>query len=461
LDFLGDRLTCFEEISLTKGDSLRAVVKTYTGFPLDLGVQLELKEKLLSVYTRLSLATEILNRFLAEFNTYIVKPQRLETQFSYRGEIKDFLKRAFWNYSQTLRVFSAYAYKPLELYITLALERGIFTGLLGVAEAQGNAVFGSLTLNINALSGKKEITADLEDFPLHLFIPDFLSGYLNLSLKGRVEQKPRFWDIDASLSFGGFLKLLSYRPPAAGDEKGSPPKGLKFRLHLFTGEPLYVETPNGNLVISLRGEITESKRNLEVLLNYGRLQMLGKTFYTSAGEIKVKDDRVSLDLPLTHYSPDRTVYLRIYGSLPWENLNLEIYSVPPAPKGQLLAELLSGGGGQGLADFPLAKVLLQTGATAVTGFLENFSSSLIKGVKIKFSPSFDPQTGFAVGVDIEKDFSDFARVGYHWFPSPNPKTTYLWGAFKFFGGAFLRLTRFSDGSNSLALRFAKELGFPF
>jgi hypothetical protein len=376
--------------------------------------------------------------------------------------VKEFLKRALWSYSQSLKVFSAYAYKPLELYLTLGLEEGRLNGLLGVAETGGRAVFGSLSLDSDLLAGKVKISADLEDFPLHLYIPDFLTGYLNLSLRANVERKNRFWDIDSSLSFGGFLKVLSYRPPqGGGDKQSTPPGGIKFKVHLFTGEPLYVETPNGSLVLSLKGDITDSKRNLEVELNYGRLQMLGKTFYAGGGEVWIRDDKVYLNLPLTYYSPERTVYLRIYGYLPWENLNLEIYSVPPAPKGQLLAELLSGGGGQGLGDFPLTKVLLQSGAQAVTGLLENFSSSLLRGVRIRFSPSFDPQTGFAVGVDIEKDFSDFAKIGYHWFPSPNPKTTYLWGAFKFFGGGFLRYTGYSDGSNSLSLRFAKDWGFPF
>ena len=91
LNFLGDKLTCFEELSLSKGDSLKAVVKTYRGFPLDWDARVELKGQDLDLYTRLALSTGVLNRFLAGFNTYIVSPRRLETQFSYRGPVKEWI----------------------------------------------------------------------------------------------------------------------------------------------------------------------------------------------------------------------------------------------------------------------------------------------------------------------------------------------------------------------------------
>ena len=460
LNFLGDKLTCFSEIFLSKNRSLVAVVKTYEGFPLSLNSEVELKNENLSVYTRLKLSTSVVNRFLSNINTYIVEPSSLETVFAYRGAVKDFLKRLNWNFSTTLKVLSSYAYKPLELYLTLSLESGSLNGFLGISDSSHQSVYGTLSLNANLLSGKVKMNTDLEDFPLRIYLPEFLAGYLKLSLRGKVENANNLWKVKSLLSIGGFVKVLSYKSPAGGGGQNSPPKNVDFDIELTTGEPLYVETPNGNAVLSLRGDFTNKKRTLWVRVNYGKLQMLGKTFYVGSGEVTLKDKKVSLNLPLTYYSPDKTVYLRIYGNLPWENLSLEIYSVPPTPKNQLLAELLSGGG-EGLSEFPLTRVLLQTGAQAVAGALERFSSSLIRGITVKFSPSFDPQTGFAVGIDVEKDFADFAKVGYHWFPSTNPKTTYLWGAVKFFGGSFLRFAEYSDGSSSVAFRFAKEFGFPF
>lgn len=460
LNFLGDKLACFSEISLSKKRTLRAVVKTYEGFPLHLTSEVELEKENLRIYTRLKLSTAVVNRLLSEINTYIVEPSSLETVFAYRGTVKDFLKKANWNYSTTLKVLSSYAYKPLRLYLTLALEKGGLNGFLGISDYYLQSVYGNLSLNANLLSGKVMVNTDLEDFPLRIYLPEFLTGYLKISFRGKVE-KSDLWKIKTLLSIGGFVKVLSYKNPAGEGDQGSPPQKVDFDIELTTGEPLYVETPNGKVVLSLKGRFTNLERNLLVRINYGKLLMLGKTFYIGGGKVTLKNNKVSLNLPLTSYLPDKTVYLRIYGSLPWENLSFDIYSVPPTPKNRLLAELLSGGGGKSLVESPLTKVLLQSGAQAVAGALEKFSSSLIKGITVRFSPSFDPQIGFAMGIDIEKDLGDFAKIGYHWFPSSNPKNTYLWGAVKLFGSSFLRLEEYSDGSYSLALRFAKEFGFPF
>ena len=288
-----------------------------------------------------------------------------------------------------------------------------------------------------------------------------------MSLKGRIEKGKTGWDVKEKLLSGGYIKVLSYNFPKGGGNKGnSPPPKVKTDIDFLSSEPLYIETPNGWVVVTYRGSFKNGTLNAVVFINYGRVEVLGKTFYIRNGEIDIKGNCIEVDIPLVYYAPGRTVYIRIYGPLPVEHLKLDIYSVPPAPREELLAELLGGGGASALAAgagaaSPLVELLLKGATAGVATVANRISSLLLSGVEVKFEPTFDPITGFTVGVDIQKHFDDIAAVGYHWLPTPNPKGTYLWGSMKFLYNTFIRGTRYADGSVSTSVRFAAEFGTPF
>ena len=457
----GEKVTCFQTGELKKeGKSLFLRLETYRGFPLYGMFKVQISEgKFADIESLVKVKSYLLNRYASAFGTYIAEPEEISIPFSYRGRLAELPEGLAWSYTLRLKLLSAYLYKPVSAYLTLAAFGGEFSGMVGLSDATSGTVYGTLSAVYSR--GGLKFETDFSDLPLRVYLPETLRGYLNLGVRLKAERKGGETLLRGRVLSGGFLKVVSYKfPTSKGKEEGggSP---LRADVEFLSSEPLLVETPDGQFTLNYRGRFRNGTLEALVSVDYGELRLLGKTFYLHGGEVSVNGDRVSIDLPMVYYAPGRTVYLRIFGSLPWENLKFEIYSTPPAPEEELLASLLAGGGSNTATDMPLAKVLLQGATMGLTGVLNRLSSSLISGVTVKFEPSFDPVTGFAVGVDIEKRFDDIAKIGYHWFPSPNPKSTYLWGSMKFFYNTYLRGVRYSDGSNSLLIRFAKEFGLPF
>ena len=455
--FLGTKVICFKEgVFEKRKNNILFSVESFKNFPLFVDFQSKLTDlRDLDLKLLLEVKTSLINRLLAKYGSYIVSPSEFRIPFSYRGKISSFLQSLNWYYTTRARVLSLYVYKPLEVFLTLSAFRGSLSALIGLSDAFSKEPFGSLSATFNGRSSEMEL--DLSNFPFRVFFKNTLRGYINLGIHGKVRREKGKLFVKGNLFSGGFVKVLSYKFP---NKNGKRREKLPFKgvISFLSSEPLYVETPNGKFTLTYVGYFKNSTLHAKVFVNYGKLQLLGKHFYIQSGEIDINGQKVEVDIPLIYYAPGRTVYLHIYGSLPWENLKLDIYSIPPAPKGELLASLFSGGGELLTSNLPFVKVLLQN---TFSGIANAFSSSLLKGVVINFEPTFDPLVGFTVGVDIEKYFDDLAVIGYHWLPSANPKATYVWGSVRFFGNTFLRGVRYSNGATSFLLRFAEEFGLPF
>ncbi|HIO41797.1 MAG TPA: hypothetical protein EYN34_02785 [Aquifex sp.] len=458
LNLVGEKLVCFRGGQLLKrGGDISFYLQSLKGFPLyaDIGVKIE-RLRLLSLNLLLKVKTSLLNRFLVAYGTFIDQPEVFVIPFSYRGSLSSFPKGVSWFYSTQLRVFSAYIYKPLKVLLTLSAYGGNLSALVGFADAFSGETYGSLSANLGG--GAPALDADLTDFPLRVFLGDTLRGYLNVGVHGSLKWRNKTLTLNGRVLSGGFVRVLSYRLPTSSGKGNGKPILVRGKVSFLSSEPLYVETPDGRFTLTYSGVFENGTLRARVFINYGKLNLLGKTFYIHGGEVDVEGAKVELDIPLVYYAPGRTIYLHVYGSLPWENLHFDVYSTPPAPEEELLAALFAGGGQGAASNLPIAKFLFQN---AVVGVANVLSSALIRGITVSFEPTFDPLVGFAVGVNIEKHFDDFATVGYHWMPSPNPKATYLWGSVKFFYNTFFRGVRYADGTLSLVVRFAREFGLPF
>ncbi|HIC09593.1 MAG TPA: hypothetical protein EYO62_06045 [Aquificales bacterium] len=463
LALTGEKVACFKTGEFEKNNrNIYLHLESIKNFPVYASINFRLlKFKKLFLRTLFKFRNDFINSFITSYGFYLEKPKEVVIPFEFEGDVSSLPKNLLWIYATELDLFSVYFYKPLKVYLTLQTNNGVFSSLIGLSDAFSKTIYGSASILLER--GVFKADMDFSELPLRANISNFLRGYLNTALNLRVEKREKTFSVKGVVLSGGFLKVNSYKFPSSrsggGESKNFP---LRVNLEFFSSEPLYVETPDGKFTLNYRGKVVGKTVKATVEIAYGELKLLGKTFYIHGGEIDIVGNKVYLDIPMTYYAPERTIYLRIYGNLPWNNLKFEIYSTPPAPKEELLAALISGGGTAGIAsNLPLAKVLLQGATMGLVGVVNKLSSSLISGVSIKFEPSFDPTAGFAIGVDIEKRFDDFATIGYHWFPSSNPKTTYLWGAMKFLYNTYLRGVRYSDGSNSLLLRFAKEFGLPF
>lgn len=455
--FLGEKVICFKNGLFSKrGNNLFLSLESFKNLPLYAVLQSKLTDfKFLDLKLLLEVKKSLLNHFLVRYGSYIVSPSKFSIPFSYSGEISSFLQRLNWYYTTRAKVLSLYAYKPLEVYLTFSSYGGSISALIGFADALSKETYGSLSATFNGRT--PEIGIELSNFPFRVSFRDNLRGYINLGIHGEIKRKNGKFSVNGKLLSGGFVKVLSYKFPT---EKGKGQKKLPLSgiISFLSSEPLYVETPNGKFTLTYSGYFKNSTLHAKVFINYGNLHLLGKQFYIQSGEIDINGQKVEVDIPIVYYAPDRTVYLHVYGSLPWENLKFDIYSIPPAPREELLASLFSGGGELLTSNLPLVKVLLQN---TFSGIANAFSSTLLKGIAINFEPTFDPLVGFTVGIDIEKYFDDFAAIGYHWLPSVNPKATYIWGSVRFFGNTFLRGVRYSNGATSLLIRFTKEFGLPF
>jgi hypothetical protein len=261
---------------------------------------------------------------------------------------------------------------------------------------------------------------------------------------------------------GGYLRVDSYKflNSAEGGSSNSKLK-INYNLSVNTPTPIYVKTPNGNFIITLKGKLSDKNGTFEVFINYGRLNLFGKTFYVSNGVVKREGSKTYVDIPMILYTPVRTIYLKVYGYLPWNKLKLNVYSVPSAPKQELLAYLLSGGAGVGGSSMPLSQVFLKAASFGVAHLMDRIASEFIGGVEISFVPTFDPTQGLVMGVQIEKYLGDYAKIGYYHSFSPNPKATYMWASLKFVDNSFLRFTRYADGTLSASMRFSETFGSPY
>ncbi len=461
-------IVCVKTFS-AKGDreNIFFSVRSVKGLPIELFSEAKLRKGRLNFGAKMKVSTEFINSFLIDYSTIIRKPENLKMELSYEGKIAEIADELNWTFNQKLTLYSAYFYKPVDLYVSLFYKNREFSGFIGLADAVGGETFGSLSFAY-PFGGTLKASFDMENLPFRLSVEKFVDSYLKLGIKGKFLSgaKP---SLNATVSVGGYLNLLSYKfPSGGGDSTGKKTAKVNTDIRFLSSEPLYVKTPDGDFILTFNGRIRGKVKNINLSVNYGSLKLFDREYYVSGAKIKVENDKTYLYLPLTYYAPDRTIYLKIYGYLPWQNLKLDIRSTPPAPKEELLIYLVSGGQsgkggllGQGLSQLPLADLLLRTASVGMVGLLNKLSSAFVSGVKVSFVPTFDPTEGMVVGVDIEKFFGDFARLGYRWMPSKDPKATYLWGSMRFLFNSFLRFVRYSDGSTAATLRFSKELGLPF
>jgi len=459
---VGEKVACFTEGSFKKvGENFNFYLEGLKNFPIYCKVDFKIyggKKYFLNSLLRIK--KSLVNEVITPLGFYLDKPEVVSIPINLKGNLHSIPTDLFWTYTTKLRLFSTYFYKPLDIYLTFSLKKDTFSSFIGLSDALSGTIYGSAFAILNGRLASVDM--NFTELPIKLWVPELLKGYLSVGIHLKAIRQEKKIFVNGTILSGGFLKIISYKfQSKKSSEKENPFSHIKLNLNLYSIEPLYVETPEGNFIVNYRGKFIDNLPKIFIEINYGKLNLLGKTFYIHGGEVNIIGKKTYLDIPMMYYTSDRTVYIRIYGPLPWNRLKLNIYSVPPAPKEELLASLVSGGGANLAGNMPLAKILLQSASLGLIKVINSVSSSMISGITIKFVPSFDPTTGFAVGIDIEKQFDDIAKIGYHWFPSPNPKSTYLWGSMRFLYNTYLRGIRYSDGSKSLLLRFAKEFGFPF
>ena len=473
VNFLNQKLACFEkfEAKTEGGAQFRLTLKGIKGLPLYTYTRLELKKELLKLKGEVSLSKLFLNYWLLGLGSYIESPRFLTLKFFYRGKPNRFKERFTFFYSQHMDLVSRYFYKPISAYITATYVGGSLDLMVGLADRDTQNLYGTASFSYNFLTERGKGKFDFASLPFRFYMENFLSAYAKVYASGEASLGKENY-LKSSLGVGGFVNLYSYKPPSlpkGGEKKKGKTLPLKLDISLNSVEPIYVRFPNGEAILTFTGKVKNGEKKLKVVINHGKLNILGKRFVINGSHIKIEKNKTYIDLHLVHYAVDRTIFLHIYGFLPWQNLKVDIYSVPPAPKEQLLAYLVGGGAkGQGegfasslLGNFPLASVILQGAYMGVGALLNKLSGMLIGGVKVDISPNFDPNRGLTFGVRIEKDFGDLASLGYNWQPSTNPKDTYFWGSTRFLYDSFLRFTRYSDGSTALTLRLLKEFGSPF
>ncbi len=468
-----ERVLCLKTLSVNASLSNRTEavfrISSLKGLPFLIDGKGKLEGNKLFFTLEGGVSTDFLNRVLGKFQTFIPQKDYVECLLSYSGNVTDALARTDVSCFKELPITTAYAYKPMVLYISAMNDNGIYRLYTGLGTDNGQMV-AALNGFWNARSKEAGLSWNLEDFPFRLFYGNSLFAFLKISGSGDIIKKSSLpLEIKASTSLGGYVKVLSYKLPKENsserEKQGGKPLPVNYDISFQTGGPLYIQTPNGNFLVGITGKVLNKRKTVEVVVYYGKLQLFGKTFYISNGRIDVKNDNVYLNVPMTLYTPDRTIYVRVWGPLPVENLKLDIYSVPPAPKDELLLYLISGGGGSsalsGLSQLPLAQVFLRGASLGLGELLNKLGSSFITGVKISFTPSLDPTQGLIMGVQVEKYFGDLAKIGYHWSMSPDPKATYFWTSVRFLNGNFLRFTRYSDNTFSVGLRFFYRFGSPY
>ncbi|NPB04883.1 MAG: hypothetical protein GXO08_00650 [Aquificae bacterium] len=461
-------LACFKKLEFSAADgTYRLEALGLPDYPLAVSLRALYGGGELELAARSSVSTEFLNSFLTKVQTLVKEPERVELSLNYRGPLSAVRENLRWSFSQKFLLYSAYFYKPLELYASLFLEEGVLQGLFGFADGLTGEALGTAEL-LYPLRKRPRLRFEFEGLPLRLTAGESLSSYLTAGLRGSLEPEGDLLVLNATASVGGFVSVSSYSLPKKGKKKKTPSGGPRVfpSVELFSSEPIYVKLPDGYLVLTVAGRLEGEKRRISVFVNYGTLTLFNREYFVSGAEVRLEDGRVYLELPLVYYAPERTIYLKIYGYLPWQNLKLDVRSTPPAPKEELLVYLVSGGGeggllGEGLAQMPLTQLILKTASAGMTGLLSRLSSELVGGLRVAFVPVFDPAEGMLVGVEVEKFLGDYARLGYRWLPSKNPKATYLWGSLRFIYDSFLRAVRYSDGSTAASVRLSREWGLPF
>jgi hypothetical protein len=459
------KVLCIKTASFIYNQS-RAIINinSLKNLPVFIKINSSLKNNYLSLEAFLNIKKEFLNLYLAKLKTLIKSPQEVKLNFTYKGKIGKLIQNFKWFYSQKFDIFSDYTYKPLAIYVNMSFTNKKFESFLGLLNSFNQLPIGRAYLSYSPKNGLNFNYA-LEEFPLKINIPKRVKAFLKITSNGKLKLTPSRKIFQGNLGLGGYIHILSYDINFNKNKKESKEDNknfnLKYKLNIFSLEPIFIKIPDGSLALNLSGFITDKRKKLDIRLSYGFLKVSDKKFNIVEGLVKIRNT-TSLDILLSNYTPDRTIFLKIYGELPVENLKFHIYSIPPLPQSELFTYMFGNNiGSEGLNNLPFTKKLIQSGYSQIGHLASNLSSSLVSGINIRFIPSFDPKEGFLFGVDIEKQFSNYLRMGYHWLPSNNPKSTYLWGSMRFLFNSFLRLQRYADSSESLTIRFFKTFGKPF
>ena len=470
------------EIDYNQG-RLNFGAETFKGYPLSVNLRGDFDTRTLTVENlkgTLGVKSDFIDVYTVPFYTALPPGRYITVYFSYKGPLKELPYGLNLNMNEVLPLWTAYTYKPVELFLNLFNDNGTYQLFVGMQDNSTGEVFGTAQAAFNVGNRTANLSWNLGDFPLRAFYDGVFHSYLKVGSDGSLSVKPRNGkgkgenprgyniSLNTTVSVGGYVKIDSYKFPSSGNGEGGTTNStntLSYNVSIDTPSGLYLQTPNGEFLVYLNGEISDnSTRRFDVSIAYGKLNLFGKTFYVSGGRVMVNGGQTYVDIPLTLYAPERTVYIRVYGYLPWQNLKLDIHSVPPAPEDQLLLYIISGGGsaaGGGVTQLPIAQEILAKAASlGVVNLLNRISSSLIGGVEIDFVPSVDPTQGLVMGVRIQKYIGDLAKVGYYWSFSNNPKATYMWGSLRLLGG-FFRVIRYSDGSKAAVFRFSGGLGNPY
>jgi hypothetical protein len=431
---------------------------------------------------------EIFNKYLIPYGLRIMLPENNSTEnpinllLYWSWNLKEPLfKNLLVSLKGDFRLLSVYLYKPLEIKTSVAIvQKGKLIGFTQFYDYNLKEQLGKISLWGNLLNQTFYSSYDFSEIPLSYFYDRVFSTYIKLQSKGKISFKKGFGNITSNLSYGGYISIIKFpsteksREENKSTEKGrnnSLPINMELKFHSQT--PLYVKFPYGYIIIINDGIVKFSRGKLTKIFHlkipYGVIKALGRTFYVSDGKVEIQNEKTYIEIPLTYYSSEKTVFLKIYGSLPVENLNFEIYSVPPEDKEKLIMELISGSGGSGggnilsllSQNIPLADLLMKTATVGLLEAFNKFSQNIISGVKISLSPQINPQTGIAFALTVEKDFSGIASIGLHYLPSTDPKASYMWAQSRFWMSTYLRFQRYADESISVSLRFYKDYGNPY
>jgi hypothetical protein len=471
VSYLYKTVLCTKNLEIHKKEKLEIELTSREEFPIELQLRGEIG-KTYDVLGNLKIGESFINSLINPYGFEIRNSGKIPFVVSIKG--KNPIQGLYVSSDTSFALYSKYFYKPIKGYLNLSANSGEGSLFFGLQNLLTGEIYGTASGNVNFSKLEGEFNLNLSNLPIRIYLENFVSSYLTADAKFKGKFNKKTLRTKGNVSVEGFVKLYSYQPPGlTSKEKTKSQKTQKtykvnYKVKLLSRGPIYIKAPNGEATVTYNGFISNNGTHLRIFINFGKLNLFGKKYIISRSSVEIKNGKTYLDFYMTHLTSDRTVFLHIYGFLPVENLKLDISSVPPAPKNEILLYLVSGGKQQkggfsvsSMANLPLAKVLLNAASTGVLGLVSNITSQVIGGVKFSFVPYFDPTAGMALGFSVEKDFRDFAKIGYNWAPLPDPRATYLWGSLKFLFGSHFRISRYLDGTISTYMLFSKDFGFPF
>jgi len=315
-------------------------------FPVELQLKGEIG-KTYDVIGNVKIAENFINSLINPYGFEIKDTGKLPLIISIKG--KNPLKGLYVSSDTSFVLYSKYFYKPIRGYLNLSANSGEGNLFFGLQNLLTGEIYGTASLNLKFQPLQGNFNLELDNLPLRVYFEKFLSSYLTVNAKFNGTFNAKELKTTGRASVDGFVKVYSYKPPrfSSSKEKKTAEKNggysINYKIKLFSRGPVYIKAPNGDATVTYEGFVSNNGTLLKIFINFGRINLFGKEYVISRSSVEIENGKTYLDFHMTHTATERTIFIHIYGYLPVENLKLDIYSVPPAPKNEILLYLVSGG----------------------------------------------------------------------------------------------------------------------